>query len=576
MHATQQTPSNATQAQQPQAAAQKGARQPYSIELFLAYHRLAGDLQNENVPRGGAEASAARAAGNHPEVLALQELFGNNAALRRLFSLAVENLQLHAHREAIFFADKLVTLTDGHPLLVYLLGETYFANGDYKKVHSLFARYKVLNRNANFQVLAARALLRNKQYEQCLSVLDLPLEETTIFARLEATAHFLRGQCYESNENKAFAIQCYTDCLRKEPTHVEAFSRLVDSYLISGPEREQLLAALNFPSEDLWLKKYYAARVRDADVVPEPPGARPPLSSRRPANQATQMAEEKPIGTAIGDSSTVRADNLFETLSSRNNLDILCIKAKHAYARYDIDRAYELCLRAIREDPLCFEVIPIYCCCLLELNYLGELYYCAHNLVENYSGHPLPWFAVGVYYFLNKKYETARKYFQKANLLDRNFAPSWLAFAHSFAVRDESDQAMSVYRTCARLFPGCYLAQLYIGMEFLRTNNLKSAMLSFSAAKDINPSDPFVYNEIGVILYKQRMYAEARETFMTGITLAEGTIAWVLEILYTNLGHTFRKMKDYKSAVKNYEKVIALNPRTVSYTHLTLPTIYSV
>lgn len=76
------------------------------------------------------------------------------------------------------------------------------------------------------------------------------------------------------------------------------------------------------------------------------------------------------------------------------------------------------------------------------------------QIVENYSNHPLSWFAIGTYYFLTKKYEIARKYFQKANILDRNFIYSWIGFGHSFAIQDESDQAMSVYRTCSRLFPG--------------------------------------------------------------------------------------------------------------------------
>jgi len=69
--------------------------------------------------------------------------------------------------------------------------------------------------------------------------------------------------------------------------------------------------------------------------------------------------------------------------------------------------------------------------------------------------------------------------------------------AHSFAIQDESDQAMSFYRTVSRLFPGCYLAHLYMGMEYLRTNNLKTALLSFQYAKEINSNDPLIFNEIG-------------------------------------------------------------------------------
>ena len=53
---------------------------------------------------------------------------------------------------------------------------------------------------------------------------------------------------------------------------------------------------------------------------------------------------------------------------------------------------------------------------------------------------------------------------------------------------------MAAYRTAARLFPGCYLASLYIGMEYLRTNNLQTAMICFNEALKINNKDPNIYN----------------------------------------------------------------------------------
>ena len=85
----------------------------------------------------------------------------------------------------------------------------------------------------------------------------------------------------------------------------------------------------------------------------------------------------------------------------------------------------------------------------------------------------------GSYYFLIKKYDLAWKYFKKANRLDKHFAPGWIAFGHAFAALDETDQAMNAYRTANRLFPGCHLASLYIGMEYLKLNSLKTAQMSF-------------------------------------------------------------------------------------------------
>jgi anaphase-promoting complex subunit 6 len=62
---------------------------------------------------------------------------------------------------------------------------------------------------------------------------------------------------------------------------------------------------------------------------------------------------------------------------------------------------------------------------------------------------------------------------------------------------------MNAYRTVARLFPGCHLANLYMGMEYLRTKNLRTALLSFELAKEVQANDPVVWNEIGVVLYKK-------------------------------------------------------------------------
>ena len=71
----------------------------------------------------------------------------------------IEALFSHSTKDAIFYADKLITLTNGHPVLLYLLGECYYQNQDFKKVHSLFQKYDMLNFNQDFQILAARALV---------------------------------------------------------------------------------------------------------------------------------------------------------------------------------------------------------------------------------------------------------------------------------------------------------------------------------------------------------------------------------------------------------------------------------
>lgn len=99
----------------------------------------------------------------------------------------------------------------------------------------------------------------------------------------------------------------------------------------------------------------------------------------------------------------------------------------------------------------------------------------ACNLVKDYPQKALSWFAVGCYYYCIKKYDQSHRYFSKATNLDGTFPPAWIGYGNAYAAREEGDQAMSVYRTAARLFPGCHLPTLYIGMEYMRTHSFKLA-----------------------------------------------------------------------------------------------------
>lgn len=45
---------------------------------------------------------------------------------------------------------------------------------------------------------------------------------------------------------------------------------------------------------------------------------------------------------------------------------------------------------------------------------ISELFTCSTNLAENYPEHYITYHIFGLYYFLLKKYDSARKYFNKA------------------------------------------------------------------------------------------------------------------------------------------------------------------
>jgi len=47
------------------------------------------------------------------------------------------------------------------------------------------------------------------------------------------------------------------------------------------------------------------------------------------------------------DINSLKAENLFEILELRNDIDILCIKAKNAHVKYDIAKAYDIAVKYI-------------------------------------------------------------------------------------------------------------------------------------------------------------------------------------------------------------------------------------
>ena len=116
----------------------------------------------------------------------------------------------------------------------------------------------------------------------------------------------------------------------------------------------------------------------------------------------------------------------------------------------------------------------------------------------------MAWFAVGCYYFMVLKHDSARRFLSKATQLDRVFGPAWLAYGHSFALENEHDQAMAAYFKAFQLMKGCHLPLLYIGVEYGLTNNPKLAEQFFNQALEIAPKDPFILHELGVTYFQNQ------------------------------------------------------------------------
>lgn len=408
--------------------------------------------------------------------------------------------------------------------------------------------------------------------------------------------HLVLAKAYECQENNTCAAENYKLSLIHNCENFEAFERLIGNYLLTQDEKEEFIKELSFTEDNLWLKDYYISRIQgsirdelEGTVmvnVDDPSIQSPNLKNFTPEADYEMHGQPgshyyghatPPQAKAIGKTPEVKKNEIgnsglkrekevavLDVLKNSNNNYIRIIEAEKYYNGQNVTKAYEIVKSLIEDDMYFLNAIPLYTAILIELNQVGDLYILAHKLVSSNPDLAVSWFAVGSYYYLVKKYDLARKYFEKANKFDKHFAACWIAYGHSYAASDESDQAMSAYRTAARLFPGCHLANQCIGMEYLRTNKLSTALIAFEQAQQINCNDCLVYNEKGVVYYKEKKYHEAKELFEIAHQLCKDENCKTYETILINLGHCHRKLKEFDKAIEYYETCLSINDKNAS------------
>jgi len=127
---------------------------------------------------------------------------------------------------------------------------------------------------------------------------------------------------------------------------------------------------------------------------------------------------------------------------------------------------------------------------------------------------------------------------------------------------------MAAYRTASRLFPGSHVPWLGIGIECLRTNHLHLALqyiqqvhddswpsrscdprLVIKQAQELSPQEPLVLHELGVLHFHNGDYEEAAHYFLQVAENAQSYDLTTREPSIFNLGHTFRKLRQFDKAL---------------------------
>ena len=504
-----------------------------------------------------------------------------SSVIKNMKNLIKKNISLHLYRNALFYAEKCLVISLTHDINsisdnIYMLAKCLFLNKEYSRCVNLIQKYNVIYYNINFLILYGQALFNCDDYDGVILYLEKePIsfesqsidDENNDIKSMHSIRHLLIGKAYEMKENKQPAIRNYLLALKNDLENIEAFDILINHQLLNTSEKQQLLNTLNFNQNNCWLNDYYKSKINDNIFMTYKSDVEIDLGINKIINEINSENNSKckrENNMEDINYNTISTINIMDVLYKNNDQSLMLMEAEKMFMARDYTNTYKKLKKINEDDFYNLELIPMLCSSMIELNKIVDLYSLAYKLGNNCNDKFIPWYAVGCYYYAIKKYEISRKYFLKCNQLNKNFPEGWVALGNSYAGEDESDQALNAYRTCLRLFPGCHYSNLYIGMEFVRTNNLKTALIAFQNALQLSQNDPLIYNEIGVVYYKQQIYEEAQNYFIKGIKMcSEDDVSSAYQTLMINLGHTYRKLKKLKEALEVYMKLYYIDSKNV-------------
>ncbi|KAF9204185.1 anaphase promoting complex subunit cdc16 [Haplosporangium sp. Z 27] len=468
----------------------------------------------------------------------------------------------HMYKTAAFWGDKVLSITDDSND-VFWLSQVYYLMGEYGRAINLLQKQKLLESSVACRFLAIQCMVRTEKWTEALEYLGEENQYSKESAsessvnnadggiKLEASMCYLRGIVYKSMHNMDKAKECFKEALRIDVKCYDALDSLISNSMLTNSEEREMLESLEFERQlhgpdAVFVKMLYESRLKKYDHLEE-------------------------------------QDEIYKTLSSKfqtENADLLYSKAEIYFTQCCFDKCLECTKRILEMDKFNLACMPMHLVSLYELDLKNELFYLAHELVDQHPKLAIAWFAVGVYYYLIGNLQEARMYFSKASSIDGHYGPAWIGFGHSFALEGEHDQAISAYSTSAKLFHGSHLGHLYIGMQHLQQNNMMVAQQYLTFSLTICDSDPLLLNEIGVLHYNLGQFDDAVKSFHKVIEKLRRSqrknVIW--ETTWLNLAHSYRKLGKFLDAETYFLKVDGItNPGPTKASALTgLGFIYQI
>lgn len=232
----------------------------------------------------------------------------------------------------------------------------------------------------------------------------------------------------------------------------------------------------------------------------------------------------KSLDESVGETETsdVNTDSTKDLIMKPESAIWLVRRAEQLYDQLHTEDAYRLARQAYTMDPFDWRGLLVYIASMVSLSLKTELFYLGHELAHTHPKVAITWYAVGCYYWSCRKLELAQRYLMKATKIDKRFAKAWVLLGHTLAAQEESEHAISAFRTASRLLPGDHRPLVFMAKELVRTNSLSLSLHLLQSAIAISPNCILTLNEMGVVLLRLGRGAEALEHLESAVILLRG------------------------------------------------------
>ncbi|KAL3775344.1 hypothetical protein ACHAWO_001275 [Cyclotella atomus] len=362
-----------------------------------------------------------------------------------------------------------------------------------------------------------------------------------------------RGIAYDSLSNAHRALPFLRVALQIDPRCIEAWDYVIKRKLLTPAEEREWYDMLNWKDISLrgmaWLKDAYLVRLRGGGMLLKSPSAVETIREHDNMHAESHIMDASSVHYGVGlqtpsafslgspdfgkghgddapvisEESDYSVDQAFRNLAITHHLgkssDVLALAAIRSYASHNLQAALTYCTVIDTLDPFCRTAGYVYVATLVGLGLKRRLFQLAHRLVDANPEDSLAWFAVGSYYHVCGRHDLSQRHFSRSTRLDPSSAECWIGFGCSFAICDESDQALASFRAAQNKYSGSHIPLLYMGMEYLRTNHLSLAGHFLASSQKTDPSDPLCCNELGVWAFRRGDLGDAKFWFVKALRL---------------------------------------------------------